>query len=73
MSRRATRQPQGLSTKELAILGECVRFVGAELGESFKPALMEALERGHDWRRERIMRTIRHLSEEQILAWCDHG
>lgn len=49
MSRRATRQPQGLSTKEL-----------------------EALDRGRDvWRRERIQRAIRYLSEEQILAWCN--
>lgn len=58
MSRRATRQPQALSAQELAILRECVRFVVGERGEPFKSELMEALKRGHDCRRERIMRTF---------------
>jgi hypothetical protein len=71
MSRRATRQPKDLTSKDLAILRECMRFVGGGLGESFKDDLMSALSRGNDPASDRIMRTIRNLSEAQIVAWCD--
>lgn len=54
---------------ELAILRECVRFVDAELGESFKPALTN----GSAGARLRLAARTNHADDSPPLRRTNRG
>ncbi|HEY2585227.1 MAG TPA: hypothetical protein VGI81_05635 [Tepidisphaeraceae bacterium] len=72
MSDRVQQALKDLSRDDLAVLRDCVEYVGGYEGGSFKTPLMGALERGHDMpRRSRLIVAVKHLSEAEILALCE--